>query len=157
MPRFGKPFGTSLLLLTLAGPPLHAGGVELRTVEAAGEVVRAFSEIPLKGIPRSLLHNAAGVAVIPHVLKAGLIVDGRFGHGVILVHQPDGSWSSPVFISLSGGGVGGVAGIEATELVLVFKTRKSLNRVLEGKITLGADMAIAAGPLGRDAEAATDR
>ncbi len=157
MPRFGKPFGTSLLLLTLAGPPLHAGGVELRTVEAAGEVVRAFSEIPLKGIPRSLLHDAAGVAVIPHVVKAGLVIDGRFGRGVILVHEPDGTWSNPIFVALSGGGIGGQIGVEATDLVLVFKTGKSLDRALRGKLTLGGDVAVAAGPLGREAEVATDR
>src|SRR5262249_2076631 len=70
---------------------------------------------------------------------------------------PDGQWSNPVFITFSGGGLGGQAGAQATELVLVFKSRKSLDRALQGNITLGGDIAIAAGPVGRDAEVASDR
>jgi lipid-binding SYLF domain-containing protein len=157
MARFCRPFGAGLLLLTLAAAPLRAGHQELKTLESATEAMKALSEIPLKGIPQALVRDAAGVAILPHVVKIGALVDGRFGRGVLLVHEPDGRWSNPVFISLSGGGVGGQAGVEATELVLVFKTRKSLDRALHGKITLGGDMAIAAGPVGRDAEAGTDR
>ncbi len=157
MTRFGNVFGASLVLLILAGPSLRAGGVELRTVESATEVARAFAAIPLRGIPRSLLHDAAGVAIIPHVVKAGLLVDGRFGRGVILVHEPDGTWSNPIFVALTGGGIGGQIGVEATDLVLVFKTGKSLDRALRGKLTLGGDVTVAAGPLGREAEIATDR
>jgi lipid-binding SYLF domain-containing protein len=145
------------MLLVLPATTVRAGDRQVKTLEAAATTVRAFGEIPLKGIPRSLLHDAAGVAVIPEVVKAGLLIDGRFGRGVILVHEPDGSWSSPVFVSISGGGVGGVAGVETTELVLVFKTRKSLDRVLEGKIALGGDLAVAAGPVGRDTETAANR
>jgi lipid-binding SYLF domain-containing protein len=95
---------------------------------------------------------------LPNVVKAGLLVDGRFGRGVALVRQPDGTWSNPAFITLRGLGLGGQAGVESTDLVLVFKTRHSLDRVLMGKrkLTLGADAAVAAGPVGRDAELATD-
>jgi lipid-binding SYLF domain-containing protein len=102
------------------------------------------------------LHDATAVAIFPHVVKAGLVVDGRFGHGVILVHEPDGHWSDPLFVTLEGGGIGGLAGVEATELVLVFKTEKSLNRALRGKLTLGGDVTVAAGPLGRESEVAGD-
>jgi lipid-binding SYLF domain-containing protein len=147
----------SLLLLASPTARLQAGSRELKTVEAATAVIRALGDIPLKGIPHALMHEAAGVAIFPHVVKAGLVVDERFGHGVIIVHEPDGRWSNPVFASLEGVGVGGQAGIETTELVLVFKTRKSLERALRGKLTLGGDVSIAAGPLGREAEAATDR
>jgi lipid-binding SYLF domain-containing protein len=150
------PFGASLLLLSLTACPLCAGSQEQKTVEAATEAVRALSEIPLKSIPKALLCDAAGVAVVPRVVKAGLVVDGRFGRGVILAHQPDGTWSYPIFVTMTGGGVGGQAGVETTELVLVFKTRKSLDRALRGKLTLGGDVAVAAGPLGRDAEAGKD-
>src|SRR5262249_32818483 len=158
MTRFRTPFGASLLLLTLAGAPLRAGSREVKTVESAAEVVRALSAIPFRGIPRALLHDAAGVAVIPHVLRAGLLIDGRFGRGVILLREPDGRWSDPLFITLAGGGVGGQVGVESTDLVLVFKTRGSLDRILRGrgKLTLGGDVAVAAGPVGREAEAATD-
>jgi lipid-binding SYLF domain-containing protein len=147
-----------LSLFAVGASPLLAGDRELKTVTSATEVVHEFSAIPLHCIPPHLLHQAAGVAVLPNVLKAGLLVDGRFGRGVALVRQPDGTWSNPAFITLRGFGVGGQAGVESTDLVLVFKTRHSLDRVLMGKrkLTLGGDVAVAAGPVGRDAELATD-
>jgi lipid-binding SYLF domain-containing protein len=152
------PRALSLLLLAVVGPPLHAGSRELRTVEAAAATIDALSAIPLKGIPPALLQDAKGVAIIPQMLKAGLLVGGRFGRGVVLARLPDGAWSNPVFVVLAGGGVGWQVGVQSTDLVLVFKTSHSLDRVLRGKgnITLGADVAIAAGPIGRQAEAATD-
>jgi lipid-binding SYLF domain-containing protein len=84
-------------------------------------------------------------------------VDGRFGRGVVLARQPDGRWSDPVFVTLAGGGVGGQAGVEETDLVLVFRTPRGLDRALRGKLTLGGDVTVAAGPVGREAEAAADR
>ncbi|HKI36287.1 MAG TPA: lipid-binding SYLF domain-containing protein [Gemmataceae bacterium] len=149
--------GAMTVLLLAVASPARAGDRELKTVESATEAVRGLAAIPLKGIPQSLLQDAAGVAVIPHVVKAALVVDREFGRGVILAHQPDGQWSNPVFVTLKGHGVGGEAGIEATELVLVFKTKKSLDRALRGKLTLGSDVAVAAGPVGRDTEVARDR
>jgi len=145
------------LLLTLTVGPVWARNQELKTVELAADTVHALSAIPFRGIPRSLLREAAGVAIIPHVVKAGLVIDRRFGRGVILIHEPDGRWSAPVFVTLTGHGIGGQLGIESTDLVLVFKTHTSLQRALRGKLTLGGDVSVAAGPLGREAEAATDR
>ena len=149
-------FVTSLLLLTLAGSPLRAGHPEMATVDSAVEVVKSFSDIPLKCIPPTMLHDAKGVAVIPNVVKAGLLIDKRFGRGVVLIRQPDGSWSDPVFVTLEGGGIGLQAGVQSTDLVLVFKTKGSVDRMLKGKLTLGSDVSVAAGPLGREAQAATD-
>ncbi len=149
-------FVTSLLLVTLAGSPLRAGHPEMATVDSAVEVVKGFSEIPLKCIPPSLMHDAKGVAVIPHVIKAGVLIDRQFGRGVVLIRQPDGSWSDPVFVTLEGGGVGLQAGVQSTDLVLVFKTKGSVERMLKGRLTLGSDVSVAAGPLGREADAATD-
>jgi lipid-binding SYLF domain-containing protein len=146
------------LFLILAAPAyLWAGGHEVKTVESSVEVIHSLAGIPLKGIPRSLLQESTAVAIIPHVVKGGLLLDAHFGRGVILRHEPDGRWSNPVFVTLSGEGIGAQAGVEATDLVLVFKTPKSLERGLHGKLVLGQDVAIAAGPLGREAERATDR
>jgi lipid-binding SYLF domain-containing protein len=158
MTRLLTPLGATLVLLTLAGGPLRADPREVRTLEAAADAVRALGEVPFRGIPRSLLHDAAGVAVIPHVVKAGLFVDARFGRGVVLARRPDGTWSNPIFITLAGSGLGFQAGVESTDVVLVFRTPASLGRILrgKGKLTLGADASVAAGPLGREAEAATD-
>jgi lipid-binding SYLF domain-containing protein len=157
MKRIGMPLG-ALLLLALAAAPLRAGGRELSTLSSASEVVRAYGSLPLQGIPPALLHDARGVAVIPHVVKAGFLFGGRFGRGVVLARRPDGRWGEPVFVSLAGGGFGLQAGVQSTDVVLVFKTANSLNRILRGgnKITLGGDVSVAAGPAGRQAEAATD-
>jgi lipid-binding SYLF domain-containing protein len=151
------PCGASLLLFALAAAPLWAGGRELKTVAAAGEALHTFAGTP-RGISPALLRQARGVAIIPHVVKAGLLFDGRFGRGVVLARRADGCWSNPVFVTLSGGGVGLQAGIQSTDVILVFKTGHSLDRVLrgKGKLVLGGDVSVAAGPVGREAEAATD-
>ncbi len=153
-----RTLGATLVVLVLAVPPLRAGGRELATVEAAAEAVQALSAIPLKGIPPCLMQDAKAVAVIPDVVKAGFVVGGRFGRGVILVRLPDGGWSNPIFLTLAGGGIGWQIGIQSTDVILVFRTANSLDRVLKGKgkLTLGGDVAVAVGPVGRQAEAATD-
>jgi lipid-binding SYLF domain-containing protein len=158
MKRRTTALGACLLAWTVAAGTLRAQGEEAATVESATEVLQALSALQLKGIPPALMQDAKGVAVLPHVLKAGFILGGRYGRGVILVRGPDGGWCNPVFVTLAGGGVGWQAGIQSTDLVLVFKTRSSLDRILrgKGKLTLGADAAVAAGPVGRQAEAGTD-
>jgi lipid-binding SYLF domain-containing protein len=141
------------LLFALAGPS-WAGERELKTVESATEAVRELSAIPLKGIPQALIQNAAGVAIVPHAVKTALVLEHEFGRGVILSHESNGLWSNPVFVTLRGHGIGGEAGIEKTDLVLVFQSRKAMDRALKGQLTLGGDVAVAVGPVGRDAEVA---
>src|SRR5262249_34563013 len=103
----------SVVLLALGGQRLQAAPRETSTMEAAGEVLDALADIPLKGIPPALLQDAQGVAIIPNVIKAGFVIGGRHGHGVLLVRQPDGSWSKPVLITLTGGSVGWQAGVQS--------------------------------------------
>jgi lipid-binding SYLF domain-containing protein len=157
MTRTGTALGISVLLLGL-GLPLQAGEREMATVESAGEVVQGLSKVPLQCIPPALMRDAKAVAIIPNVIKVGLLVDGRFGRGLLMVRQPDGTWSEPVFMTLTGGGVGLQVGVQATDLVLVFKSAKGVDAVLKrrGQLTLGGDLAVAAGPVGREAAAATD-
>jgi lipid-binding SYLF domain-containing protein len=135
----------------LAPPPSE-------TLYSAAAVLTELSEIPAKGIPAGLMADAQGVAVIPRVVKAGFVVAGGGGHGVVVARDKDGNWGEPVFVNFGGGSVGFQAGLEATDVVLVFRDRKSLDRLLEGKgkVTLGADAAVAAGPVGRQALAGTD-
>jgi lipid-binding SYLF domain-containing protein len=158
MMRFSMSLGAIFLLLTSAHGQLFLGSHEMRTVAAAAETLHAFSDIPFQCIPPALMQDAKAVAVIPNVVKAGFMFGGRFGRGVISVRQPDGTWSNPLFITLVGGSFGGQIGIQSTDLVLIFKTSPSLDRILRGrgKLTLGGDVAVAAGPVGRQAEAATD-
>jgi len=158
MKTIGTAFAAGLLVLTLGGGPLRAAGRESATVASATEVLRDLTALPMEGIPPALLQDAKGVAIIPHVIKAGFVVGGRYGRGVVLLRQPDGAWSSPVFVTLVGGDVGFQAGVQSTDIVLVFRTTRGLDRILSGrdKLTLGADLAVAAGPVGRQAEAGTD-
>ncbi len=148
----------SLAVWSLSAGPVVAGSKETATVEASCEVVDALAGIPLKGIPPSLFKDAQGVAIFPGVIKAGFVVGGRFGRGVFLVREMGDSWSPPKFVSIAGGSFGWQVGAQSTDLVLLFKTRASVDRILKGKakLTLGADVAVAAGPVGRQAEAATD-
>jgi lipid-binding SYLF domain-containing protein len=129
-----------------------------RTLERATELLDELAAIPLKGIPTELLSEAQGVAIVPRVIKAGFVFGGRGGHGIVLARDVDGNWGEPVFVNLGGASVGFQAGVESTDVVLVFRNRRSLERLLDGKgkLTLGADASVAAGPVGRMAAAATD-
>jgi lipid-binding SYLF domain-containing protein len=146
-----------LLLLILAGTPVWATDQPVQTVDAAANVVHDFASLYLKSIPQALMQDAVGVAVLPHVVKAALLLDREGGRGVILARGRDGSWSNPVFITLKGHGIGGAIGVETIDLVLVFRSHKSFDRALAGKVTLGGDLAVAAGKVGREAEVASDR
>lgn len=145
-------FATLILVAGSAGAAQTLDG----RVDAATEVLEQLTRIPEKGIPPSLLNNAYGVAVVPNVVKAGFMIGGSYGKGVLVVRRPDGSWSNPTFISLTAGSFGFQAGAQSSDIVLVFKTRRGVDDLARGKFTLGGDVSIAAGPVGRDAAAATD-
>ncbi len=125
-------------------------------VTNAIEVIEEMVEIPEEGIPEALLSKAYGIAIIPKVIKAAWVVGGRYGKGVLLVRKDTGEWSQPCFVRIAGGSVGWQIGVQSTDIILVFKRRKSIDSITEGKITLGADASVAAGPVGRRAEASTD-
>lgn len=120
------------------------------------EVIEEMVEIPEEGIPEALLNKAYGIAIIPKVIKAAWVVGGRYGKGVLLVRTETGRWGHPCFIRIAGGSVGWQIGVQSVDIILVFKRRKGVDSITEGKITLGADASVAAGPVGRRAEASTD-
>ncbi len=144
-----------VLALTLALPAAAATREEKRVGDAA-DVIDQLLRLPEKSIPPSLLARAYAVAVIPDVVKAGFGVGVRRGKGIVVVRQDDNSWSNPAFITLTGGSIGWQIGAQSTDVVLVFKTRKGVVDISRGKLTLGADASIAAGPVGRHTEVATD-
>lgn len=126
------------------------------TVVLSEQVLGELMAIPAKQIPHKLLHEAQGVVIVPDVVKIGFVAAGRRGHGVVMVRDNDGEWSLPQFITLTGGSVGYQAGIQATDVVLVFRTRKGVEGLMRGKFTIGADASVTAGPVGREAAASTD-
>ena len=88
-----------------------------------------------KAIPEHLLAEAQGVAIVPAVIKVGFIAGARRGHGVVLVRDADGEWSLPQFVTLTGGSVGWQAGVEGSDVVLVFTSQKAVRGLLQGKFT----------------------
>ncbi|MBJ6750559.1 lipid-binding SYLF domain-containing protein [Geomonas anaerohicana] len=129
---------------------------EAKKVQKAADVLQAIMKIPEKGIPPALLRDAKAVAIIPGVIKGAFVVGGRHGTGVLSVRKEDNTWSDPIFVSITGGSVGWQVGATSTDLILVFKELTNVNKLLQGKFTLGADAGVAAGPVGRKVEAATD-
>ena len=111
---------------------------------------------PAKQIPEKMLTEAYAVAIFPNVIKVGFIGAVRRGHGVVLIRDKEGDWGLPQFVTITGGSVGFQAGAQSSDVVLVFRTQRSVEHLAKGKFTLGADAAIAAGPVGRRVEAATD-
>ncbi len=136
--------------------PAAAASKEEKRVADATDVLDQLLRIPEKGIPPSLLARAYAIAVIPDVIKAGFVFGARRGKGVIVIRQNDDTWSNPAFVTLTGGSFGWQAGVASTDVILVFKTRKGVTNIGNGKLTLGAEASIAAGPVGRNAAVATD-
>lgn len=129
---------------------------ESAIVNGSAAVLNDVMKSPGRGIPRNLLADAHGLVVIPSVVKGGFVVGVRHGRGVALVRDEQNRWHAPQFVSLTGGSVGFQVGLQATDLILVFRTRRSIEGLLQGKFTIGADAAAAAGPVGRQAAVATD-
>jgi lipid-binding SYLF domain-containing protein len=129
---------------------------EARLIEASGvlEELRAQRDTL---IPDRLLARAYGIAVIPNVVKVAAVVGGRRGSGAMVVRDASGRFSNPIMVSITGGNVGWQIGVQSTDIVLVFTTRKSIEGITDGKLTLGGDASVAAGPVGRSASAATDQ
>lgn len=144
-----------LLLLALAGTNMaHAQGREEYRVLAAAEVLDELRAQRDDLIPQRLLQRAYGIAVIPEVQKVAFMLGGRHGNGVLVVRDANGRFTNPVFVSLTGGSFGWQIGWQSTDVVLVFTTRRGVEGLAGGKLTLGADASVAAGPVGRQGEAA---
>jgi lipid-binding SYLF domain-containing protein len=144
------------LAAALAAPAAQAGPTE---DARAGNALRVLSEIqaiPESSIPDKLLDEAKAIVIVPDTIKAGLVLGGRRGRGVLSVRTADGGWSNPSFVTLTGGSIGLQVGVQSADIVLVFRSERGLDSIVNGKFTLGADAGVAAGPMGRNAAAATD-
>jgi lipid-binding SYLF domain-containing protein len=140
----------------LAAPALHAQGREEAKLITATSVMTELRDSRDQQVPQWLLDRAYGIVVVPDVVKVGFWFGGRHGKGVMVVRDDAGRFSSPVFVNLSGGSFGPQIGAQSTDVVLVFTTRRGVEGITDGKVTLGADASVAAGPVGRTASAATD-
>ena len=130
---------------------------ERERVESSVEVLREMTRAEdADGIPASLLARAKAIAVIPHVVRGAFIVGGRWGKGVITARLSDGTWGPASFLDLSGASFGFQIGGDATDVILVFIEEGGLDALLEDRVELGANVSVAAGPLGRSAQIGTN-
>jgi len=157
--RFTRATVFLLLIATvglLAHAPASAATREEKRVADAADVLDQLLRIPEQTIPPTLLSRAYAIAVVPNVAEAAFGVGARRGKGILVIRQDDNSWSNPAFVTITSGSVGWQIGVQSTDVILVFKTRKGVDGIANGTLTLGADASIAAGPVGRQASAATD-
>ena len=124
-----------------------------RFVDAA-KVLEIFTTDEEHGIPADILQRARGIAVIPKVIRGGFIFGGRRGRGVLAIRSPNGEWSNPAFVTLTGGSIGAQFGAESADVVLVFANDRSVRNIASGKFTLGGDATAVAGPVGRRTQGA---
>ncbi|GAB2691770.1 hypothetical protein GCM10027037_13870 [Mucilaginibacter koreensis] len=139
-------------ILVSASP---AADKETERLQSATAVLKQFSGMKEK-IPAELVKETQGIIVIPKMLNAGLAVGVKRGRGVAMVKLDDGSWSNPVFVTLTGGSFGFQIGVQSVDLVLVFRHKGVLTKVENGDFTIGGDISAAAGPVGRSSSASTD-
>jgi len=144
--------------LLLCGPTAQTASPGEERIDRSIEALKELMALPPteQGMPASILRKCRGIAIFPGVIKAAYGIGGQFGKGIVLVKSEAGEWSDPAFVSLVGGSIGWQIGVQKADIILVFKTAKSIENIAEGKITLGADLSVAAGPVGRQAEASTD-
>lgn len=146
----------ALALLLAVSATAFAGTDEDARAKNAVRVVTDIQAIPESAIPDKLLDEAHAIVVVPDSIKAGLVIGARRGHGLLSVKRADGTWSNPSFVTLTGGSIGFQVGVQSADIVLVFRSERGLESIVNGKFTLGADAGVAAGPVGRNASAATD-
>ena len=113
---------------------VHAEDPPLVRATNAVRVLNDIMQAPDKAIPQDLLRDAKAIAVIPDMIKAGFIFGGRRGEGLISVKSPDGTWSNPSFITMTGGSVGFQAGVSSTDVVLVFRTQRGVDSIVQWQV-----------------------
>lgn len=135
--------------------PAKSQEKQIDKVQAATQVLTDFRKMK-ESIPSELLEITQGIIIVPKLINAGFVLSGKRGKGLAMVKLEDGTWSNPVFVTLTGGGIGLQAGLQSIDLVLVFKNRETLENIGKGSFTLGGDISVAAGPVGRSSSASTD-
>ena len=155
MPHAPRRLALALALMVASSGAFAGDREDVRAGEAV-RVVEQIQSIPESAIPDRLLDEAKAIVVVPDTIKAGFVFGGRHGLGLMSVKTADGTWSNPVFVKLAGASFGLQAGVQSADVILVFRSERGLDSIVNGKVTLGADAGVAAGPVGRNAAAATD-
>jgi lipid-binding SYLF domain-containing protein len=149
-----------VFVLLLAGAALPsaqpADSQESQRLRSATVVLTEVMGAPDQAVPSSVLGKAEGIAIFPSTVKGGFVFGGMRGRGVLSARTPEGGWSPPTFMTMTGGSFGLQIGGEAVDVILLIMNRKGLENFLRNQFKFGANAAAAAGPVGRDAQASTD-
>ena len=146
---------STLLLLSLPLAQASDRDDDVARTQKAAQVFKEIMDTPDQGIPHDLLENAKCIAIIPGDKKFAFIFGGNYGRGLATCRTEHG-WSAPIFLALEGGSVGYQIGGSSTDIVMLFMNAHALHSLLSDKFKLGGDASVAAGPVGRNASAATD-
>ena len=147
--------GVVLALVTPASAADTAS--EAERLRKSVEVLQALVRTPDDAIPEHILERAEAIVVIPTLVKGGFVVGAEHGRGVMSVRdRTTGTWSLPAFVAMTGGSIGWQLGVQSTDLVLLVMNKDGVDELLSSEFKLGADASVAAGPVGRSAQAATD-
>jgi len=153
---------TKVLILMIAGMLFSSGVVLADTTDKLNVRIKQsrlifdeMKDMPDTGIPQDLLNKCHGIAIFPNVLKGAFGIGGQYGQGILL-NKVNGTWSAPVFLSIGGASFGFQIGGQATDMILVIMNERGVDSLSHGNLTLGGDASVAAGPVGRDAQMATD-
>ena len=156
----GLDAGVALTVLCLAGtvqPVAAQAADEAKRVRQASAVFAEIMSAPDSGIPAEILERAEAVAVFPSLIRAGFVVGGQRGKGILSVRNREtGTWSEPAFLTMTGGSWGAQIGGEAIDLVLVVMNRRGAESLMSSRFKIGGDASASAGPVGRSVEASTD-
>jgi lipid-binding SYLF domain-containing protein len=152
-----KKISIALLVLIATAAWAQSGvrSADIDRVQSAATILSQIMEAPDRGIPDGIMSGAKCIAIVPSMMKVSFILGANYGKGVATCRTATG-WSTPAFFRVEGGSFGFQAGGQASDLVLIIRTDDGMQHLLQSKFKLGADASAAAGPVGRDAQAATD-
>jgi lipid-binding SYLF domain-containing protein len=152
-------FFVFIFIYVLVLGPMTAFGEQsvYQRVDSALRVLSELNDTPEKGIPHDLISNCAGIAIFPGVIKGGFIIGANYGKGILVARdQKTNKWKGPTFLTMGGGSFGWQIGVEAVDFVMVIMNERGIRAFLSNNMTLGADLSVAAGPVGRRFEGSTD-
>jgi lipid-binding SYLF domain-containing protein len=146
---------TAMLMIATATVAATLSATEAKRIQEAATVLREIHAVPDKDVPQDLWDKAQCVIVVPSLKKAAFIFGGEYGKGLMSCRRDNG-WSAPVFMQLEKGSWGLQIGAESIDLVLLVMNKNGMEKLLQDKVSLGAGMSAAIGPVGRNAQASTD-
>jgi lipid-binding SYLF domain-containing protein len=146
-----------LVSVVVGGAAVYAQAEQAERIRNATIVLDEIMSAADQAVPANVLEKAEAIAVFPGTIKGGFVLAAHRGRGIISARdQATGAWSPPAFLTVTGGSVGAQIGAQSIDVILVVKNRRGLENLLQNQFKVGADGSVAAGPVGRSAEASTD-